>query len=933
MQTRAPCWNQQIGAHLTREMDVPMANQSYRSCQPWQHPQGYSARPPPIHLNNSPIVVHSAAVAPTYCPIRGVPTVPAPLSLDPSQHLSAPPPPSSGSGFEWQQHWGAPPLAPPPPCPSLSTLPPIANGVVEPWESSPDQSGHNDTRLPLGGGSTKQDCSVQSPGSRYGLDPQLIPSAVTVIEEDRAQWEGRVFVSDSSGQLPPLSSTECTVEDVGSASPRFIRCTSYSFPSEGGAAQRCHLPLGAIITPLAQPGAGERPLVQVSRSEEGACVLCCGGCAAQMCPSFTWQDCGQRFHCPFCGHVTEVPWQCYQPTARGRTRRVDAEQRAELSHGSYEILETQGQQCPALLLAVDVSSQAVRGGQLTHICQQLRSFLDSLQRDSGSDQSQLRVGVVTYHSSLHLYNLNPALSRPHMLVITQTEELELPVWEGLLVPLRDCRTAIDKVLQQIPSLFSEAEDSPASQELPVHYGLHILKVAGCPGKVLFFHTAPPSDGSLNCSSGSSGFFSSSKEKSLFQPPEHCVALAQECVAQGCSFHLFLFSQQAVGGAWPGHTPYLTGGGVYSYGCLQGQVDSEQFHSDLRRCVDTETGYRVEMQVSVSKGLRVSGCFGAFTPGPDPAHIRLATIDWHTALAVQFTHHSPLDEERGVVIQVALSYTSSLGERRTRVHSLSLRCSRHLVDTFRNCQAETLLTFYCKRVYCAVLTRPLQDLRDELLTELTAMLTCYRQHCSTTALTHGQLVLPQGLKSLPVMLNSLRRSEVLLPGLRGSVPLRLQLRSQLVTMDTASTAAHFYPQLLPLHQCEEAVCAVRCSRLSLEEEGVYLAHDALGLVLWVGHHAPPSFLSCLFNTPSFPVLPSGECCLPVLDNAVSQRVRGLIDTLRRRSAHSLRLQVVKQGQGSEEALQRLLVEDKSPNGGASYPDFLYHVHVSSLKLLP
>ena len=49
-----------------------------------------------------------------------------------------------------------------------------------------------------------------------------------------------------------------------------------------------------------------------------------------------------------------------------------------------------------------------------------------------------------------------------------------------------------------------------------------------------------------------------------------------------------------------------------------------------------------------------------------------------------------------VCQVVLSYSNQLGEKRTRVHTLTLRCSRHLQDTFRNFQAQTLLAFYCKK---------------------------------------------------------------------------------------------------------------------------------------------------------------------------------------------------------------------------------------------
>lgn len=60
---------------------------------------------------------------------------------------------------------------------------------------------------------------------------------------------------------------------------------------------------------------------------------------------------------------------------------MDREQRPELSLGSYEILDSQ-QDVPAavLLLAVDVSAAALRGGNLELISQQLRSLLTSLNR-------------------------------------------------------------------------------------------------------------------------------------------------------------------------------------------------------------------------------------------------------------------------------------------------------------------------------------------------------------------------------------------------------------------------------------------------------------------------------------------------------------------------------------------------------------------------
>lgn len=127
-----------------------------------------------------------------------------------------------------------------------------------------------------------------------------------------------------------------------------------------------------------------------------------------------------------------------------------------------------------------------------------------------------------------------------------------------------------------------------------------VKALSCPAKLLIFHTAPLVE--MRHTQSSSGFFGPSKPKvthtltsdlpvketsrlqvhaavkktflhlcsnqSIFQPPEAAVSLAKECVTQGCGVHLFVLSQQDVGGAWPGHVPYLTGGALYTYSHLQ-----------------------------------------------------------------------------------------------------------------------------------------------------------------------------------------------------------------------------------------------------------------------------------------------------------------------------------------------------------------------------
>ncbi|XP_028270110.1 protein transport protein Sec24C isoform X2 [Parambassis ranga] len=801
------------------------------------------------------------------------------------------------------------------------------------WTLAPHSTGTINSFVP---NASAQDTMPQSPNSesRYGLDPELLPSAVKVMAEDRAEWEGKVFVSEPFSRLPPLATTPCIIEDRGNASPHAIRSVSYVVPCDGQMAVISRLPLGALVTPLLKQNAGEKSL---PLCKEPDCVVGCSGCGASMCAAMGWQDCGQRFYCPFCGKLSEVPWQHYQPTKGVEGVRVDKDKRPELSMGSYEIIHSQKDEPAVLLLAIDVSASALRGGHLEFVTQQIHTLLTCLNRYDDDSLSDVRVGLMTYDHNIHLYDLSPGLSRPHMLVITESEDLQLPVREGLLVSLKDCIGSIDSVLQLIPQFTAECDDSTGVPvELPVKAGLAVLQGLSCPGKLLIFHTAPLIESGHTNSS--SGFFGTNKPKSIFQPSEQAISLAKECVNQGCGVHLFVLSQQDVGGAWPGHIPYLTGGALHAYSHLQGEMDRDRFSTDLKRTVETDTGYRAELRIFVSKDLRVSGCYGMFVPGPSPGHVTMATLNSWTTLAVEFAHTRTLDETRGVVIQVALSYSIQTGVRRTRVHTLTLRCSRDLQEAFRHYQAQTLLTFYCKKMYCAVLERPLQELREELQTEATEALASYRKHCCSASVSAGQLVLPQYLRALPVYINSLRKSEVLLPGLRSSIHQRLLQRCQVLSMDTRSTATHFYPLLFPLPLSRDSSSsahpqeAVRCCSASLEPRGLYLLHAPLMLLLWVGTQVPAGKLVELFNTSCFSSLPSGETKLPVLENPLSISVRSLIDTLNSEAPCTRKLWVAKQGDTCEEALQRHLVEDKSPNGGASYADFLYHLHINSVRLL-
>lgn len=61
----------------------------------------------------------------------------------------------------------------------------------------------------------------------------------------------------------------------------------------------------------------------------------------------------------------------------------------------------------------------------------------------------------------------------------------------------------------------------------------------------------------------------------------------------------------------------------------------------------------------------------------------------------------------------------------------------------------------------------------------------------------QLILPECMKLLPVYLNCVLKSDVLMPGGDVSLDDRAYLRQLISCMDVAETHVFFYPRLLPL----------------------------------------------------------------------------------------------------------------------------------------
>ncbi|XP_061666594.1 protein transport protein Sec24C isoform X2 [Syngnathoides biaculeatus] len=777
-----------------------------------------------------------------------------------------------------------------------------------------------------------------APPAQKRLDPDAIPSPIQVIEDDKAR-STEPFSTGVRGQAPPLVTTDFHVKDQGNASPRFIRCTAYNMPCTADMAKQSQVPLAAVIKPLATLPPDETPPYLVDHGEGGP--IRCNRCKAYMCPYMQFIEGGRRFQCGFCSCVTEVPPHYFQHLDH-TGKRIDFHDRPELSLGSYEFLATVDYcknnkipQPPAFIFLIDVSYNAIKSGMVGIVCQELKTLLDNLPTENPDSDSVVRVGFVTYNKVLHFYNVKSSLAQPQMLVVSDVSEMFVPLLDGFLVNIGESRQVIESLLDHIPEMFADTRETETVFGPVIQAGLEALKAADCAGKLFVFHTSLPiaeAPGKLK-NREDKKLIGTDKEKSLFQPQVGFYnTLAKECVAQGCCVDLFLFPNQFVDVATLAVVPVSTGGSVYKYTYFQPQSDQERFLNDLRRDVQKPIGFDAVMRVRTSTGIRATDFFGSFFMS-NTTDVELAGLDCDKTVTVELKHDDKLSEETGALLQCAVLYTSCGGQRRLRVHNMAVNCCSQLSDLYRNCETDTIINFLSKYAFRGILNNPTKAVRDTLVNQCAQILACYRKNCASPS-SAGQLILPECMKLLPIYLNCVLKSDVLLPAADVSLDDRAYLRQLISCMDVSETHVFFYPRLLPLMKLESGSLpvAVRASEERLSKGGVYLLETGLHLFLWVGANAQQELLLNIFGTSSFSQIDATMTCLPALDNPFSQRLREMVDSFRVQRSRYMKLMVVKQEDRSELIFRHFLMEDKSASGGASYVDFLCHMHKEIRQLL-
>ncbi|VAH24347.1 unnamed protein product [Triticum turgidum subsp. durum] len=431
--------------------------------------------------------------------------------------------------------------------------------------------------------------------------------------------------------------------------PRYFRLTTHTIPASQSLVSRWHLPLGAMVHPLAEAPDGEEvPVVNFG----SAGVIRCRRCRTYINPYATFADAGRKWRCNLCTLLNDVPGE-YFCALDASGRRFDADQRPELSKGTVEFVApteymVRPPMPPSYFFLIDVSVSAVRSGLLEVVAKTIKSCLDDL---LGYPRTQ--IGFLTFDSTLHFHNFKSSLSQPQMMVVADLDDVFLPLPDDLLVNLVDSRRIVESFLDNLPNMFQDNVNVESALGPALKAAFMVMGQIG--GKLLVFQSTLPSlgIGRLRLRGDDVRAYGTDKEHILRIPEDPFYKqMAAEFTKNQIAVDIFSLSDKYCDIASLGSLAKYTGGQVYHYPSFQATTHGEKLKHELSRDLTRETAWESVMRIRCGKGVRFTTYHGHFMLRSTDL-LALPAVDSDKAFAMQLSLEETLMTTQTVYFQVAL----------------------------------------------------------------------------------------------------------------------------------------------------------------------------------------------------------------------------------------------------------------------------------------
>lgn len=885
--------------------------------------------------------------------------------------------PSPAQGMRPLPPGSAPRAAP------MRPTPPGANGALGPMPGNMQQA------PPVNNAGATQNPPAQLPSSAMPRPCAVEPKCGTPRPYFYRGMIANLDQGAGSAVIPSANSDFIAVDD-GSSSLRYMRITTSAIASEPATMAKSGVPLAVVMSPFADPKQGESgiPVVDFSIPKEGAPgsggPLRCDKCRAYANPGFKFLSGGSVFQCNMCGATCDTPAEHYSPISPANGLRVDIDSRHELRYGSVDYIvgnkdyQVRDPKPAKYVYAVDVSAAAVQSGLATAALYSIRLAINA-GLVPGAKQGA-RVAVFTYDDSLHFYDARGAdegrVVSVH--VVPDVNDPFVPLGgDGFFLTPSEAVAAVDAILE------SHAQSpSPGAALGSALHAIHgAMKETG--GKAFVVAGSIPSAGvdTLERRGGGAVGGGEEREQRLLKPATpNYEALACELAEKQISVDLFLAPTAAfVDAATLVRVPRACGGRLFHYPAFDRARDAAALHRSLCTATSSVRAFDALLRVRTSTGLEAAGeyvgHFGRPQRGDDVAG---PVFDSTQAIALELSVVSKLMEGTGgggrayagggglsedACVQCAVLFTDPRGQRRIRVHTMFANKTAVLADVFRLADVDAMVSFLAKKAASAVFSNgtPISKAREALVEKTVQSLFVYRKRCTSSSMS-GQLILPEALKTLPVVILGLTKSSAFRSGVNASatdavaVDERISALAFLVQANPADIASLGYPRMWDLTELAEEVGkplplkepavvgapetrardpnlepialpnTVPLSSSTLAEEKVLLVENGIRMACWIGEKVAKDKANDVIAQVAGGRLviraeTAGSAELMKGASTRAQRIGAMVSRVTRERMYMSRPEVwVKSGR-----IAGMMVEDRGANGAHSYVEFLRFVH--------
>lgn len=710
---------------------------------------------------------------------------------------------------------------------------------------------------------------------------------------------------------------------------RYLRLTTSGIPNSQSLVSRWHLPLGAVVCPLAVPPDGEEvPIVNFAATG----IIRCRRCRTYVNPYVTFTDGGRKWRCNICSLLNDVSGD-YFSHLDAIGRRIDLDQRPELIKGSVEFVApteymVRPPMPPLYFFLIDVSLSAVRSGMLEVVAQTIRSCLDEL---PGSTRTQ--IGFITFDSTIHFYNMKSSLTQPQMMVVSDLDDIFVPLPDDLLVNLSESRSVVETFLDSLPSMFQDNVNIESAFGPALKAAFMVMSQLG--GKLLIFQNTLPSlgVGRLKLRGDDLRVYGTDKEHALRLPEDPFYKqMAADLTKYQIAANIYAFSDKYTDIASLGTLAKYTGGQVYYYPSFLSIIHQDRLRHELSRDLTRETAWEAVMRIRCGKGVRFTSYHGNFMLRSTDL-LALPAVDCDKAFAMQLCLEETLLTTQTVYFQVALLYTSSSGERRIRVHTAAAPVVADLGEMYRQADTGAVVSLFCRLAIEKTLSHKLEDARNSVQLRLVKAFKEYRNLYAVQHRLGGRMIYPESLKLLPLYALALCKSTPLRGGYADAqLDERCAAGYTMMTLPVKRLLKLLYPSLIRIDEylLKPTAQADELKRLplvaeSLDSRGLYIYDDGFRFVIWFGRMLSPEIAMNLLGQDFAADL--SKVSLYEHDNEMSRKLMGILKKFRESDPSYYQLcHLVRQGEQPREGFFLLanLVEDQI-GGTNGYADWILQIH--------